>query len=187
MRLYFEPAFYKYNVDMVFNGHVHAYERTPPVFAWQPNTCGTIHITMGDGGNIEGLYKQFVDQTQNVSSGPGGAVTAVTPAYCSNTTKFAPASYQPTYSGKGYVDPNTPFCFASQPPWSDFREPAFGHGLFTVHNETTAEWRWNRNTDDAGVYIDHIFIEKNPSNTCNGMVVRGTQSAANAGAKGMGR
>jgi hypothetical protein len=158
MRMMVEPLLYKYQVDAVFNGHVHAYERSAVVYQFQPNTCGIMHFTMGDGGNIEGLYKQFVDQTESV---PG--VVAKTPGYCSNTSLYAPASYQPSYSGRGYIDPNEPFCHTSQPEWSDWREPAFGHGLFTLHNDTHAEWQWKRNIDGQTYSIDHIMLMKNPA------------------------
>ena len=180
MRLYFEPAFFKYGVDAVFAGHVHAYERSPPVYQWQPNTCGPFYITIGDGGNIEGLYKEFVDQTTSV---PG--VNASIPKYCYNTSLWAPASYQPSYSGRGYIDPNTPFCFSSQPPWSDFRNPSFGYGMFTLINDTTARWQWNRNIDPVGVAIDDVYFKKNPTSTCNAKVVMGTELSANANAKGL--
>jgi hypothetical protein len=34
-------------------GHVHAYERTKPVRNYQVDECAPVHITIGDGGNIE--------------------------------------------------------------------------------------------------------------------------------------
>ena len=36
-------------------GHVHAYERTHPVYDYNIDPCGAVHITIGDGGNSEGL------------------------------------------------------------------------------------------------------------------------------------
>jgi 3',5'-cyclic AMP phosphodiesterase CpdA len=54
MREAMEPLFHKYRVNIVFNGHVHAYERTAPVFNDAIATeYGTTHITIGDGGNRE--------------------------------------------------------------------------------------------------------------------------------------
>lgn len=38
-----------------FAGHVHAYERTHPVYDYNLDPCGAVHITIGDGGNSEGL------------------------------------------------------------------------------------------------------------------------------------
>ncbi len=80
-----EPLFYTYGVDIFWNGHVHSYERcassglqcmhvhsliTPirqspeppcaccsinPVYNYNNDKCGIVHITIGDGGNQEGL------------------------------------------------------------------------------------------------------------------------------------
>ena len=44
------------------SGHIHAYERTFPVNNYQLDQCGPRYLTMGDGGNIEGLYKTFAGQ-----------------------------------------------------------------------------------------------------------------------------
>lgn len=50
-----EPLLYQYNVDILFAGHVHAYERNLRVYQTKVNECGIVHITIGDGGNREGL------------------------------------------------------------------------------------------------------------------------------------
>lgn len=66
MRVQFEQWFVDYKVDVVFAGHVHAYERSHRVSniaytlvngACSPvaNENAPIYITIGDGGNIEGL------------------------------------------------------------------------------------------------------------------------------------
>ena len=34
---------------------MHSYERGYPVYNYTVNTCGILHITIGDGGNNEGL------------------------------------------------------------------------------------------------------------------------------------
>ena len=54
---------------MVTNGHVHAYERSTPVYKYYPNTCGSNHVTIGDGDNSEGLrYNDggYIDNTTSV-------------------------------------------------------------------------------------------------------------------------
>ncbi|KAH9316931.1 hypothetical protein KI387_018700, partial [Taxus chinensis] len=56
-----EPLLYAAKVDMVFAGHVHAYERFTRVYRRNINPCGAIHITIGDGGNKEGLASEFSD------------------------------------------------------------------------------------------------------------------------------
>ena len=55
MRTSMEPLTYRHGVDVFFYGHVHAYERTHPVYDYIVDPCGSVHITIGDGGNSEGL------------------------------------------------------------------------------------------------------------------------------------
>jgi hypothetical protein len=50
-----ETLLYQQNVDILFAGHVHAYERSLRVYQNKLNECGIVHITIGDGGNREGL------------------------------------------------------------------------------------------------------------------------------------
>ena len=51
-----EPLLYKYGVDVVLSGHVHAYERVEPVLNGCLNECGPVYLNLGDGGNYEGTY-----------------------------------------------------------------------------------------------------------------------------------
>ncbi|KAL3699279.1 hypothetical protein R1sor_017301 [Riccia sorocarpa] len=66
MRVIFEPFIVQYKVDIVFAGHVHAYERTYPVSnvkydivnalcTPEKNETAPVYVVIGDGGNIEGL------------------------------------------------------------------------------------------------------------------------------------
>ncbi|KAK2630785.1 hypothetical protein QOZ80_UnG0725840 [Eleusine coracana subsp. coracana] len=70
MRVMYELWFVKYKVDLVFGGHVHAYEQTDYVqnrilnIAYNmvndlctpiPDQSVLVYITIGDGGNQEGL------------------------------------------------------------------------------------------------------------------------------------
>ncbi|XP_047327789.1 purple acid phosphatase 2-like [Impatiens glandulifera] len=66
MRVMYEPWFVKYKVDVVFAGHVHAYERSERISNVAYNVVNGIctpvkdmsapvYITIGDGGNLEGL------------------------------------------------------------------------------------------------------------------------------------
>lgn len=56
-----EPLLYAAGVDIVFAGHVHAYERSKRVNGGKPDPCGAVHITIGDGGNREGLAHRYKD------------------------------------------------------------------------------------------------------------------------------
>ncbi|CAE7755898.1 PAP18, partial [Symbiodinium sp. CCMP2456] len=49
-----EEMLYNHGVDVVFNGHVHSYERSHPVFNFSKDECGITHIVVGDAGNYEG-------------------------------------------------------------------------------------------------------------------------------------
>lgn len=59
MRIAMEPLLYAANVDIVFAGHVHAYERFTRVYNNKADPCGPIYITIGDGGNREGLASEY--------------------------------------------------------------------------------------------------------------------------------
>lgn len=59
-----EPLLFYHNVDIVFTGHVHAYERNEPVYQNEPNECAPIYITIGDGGNSGGVDKKWKDQPE---------------------------------------------------------------------------------------------------------------------------
>lgn len=45
-------------------------------------------------------------------------------------------------------------CPTSQPEWSAFRDPAFGHGVLTLLNETVARWEWHSNWVEGGGPVD---------------------------------
>ncbi|CAN6459587.1 unnamed protein product [Victoria cruziana] len=71
MRAVFEKWFVEYKVDLVFAGHVHAYERSYRVSNINynitsgqrypvPNKSAPVYITVGDGGNQEGLAGKFL-------------------------------------------------------------------------------------------------------------------------------
>jgi hypothetical protein len=61
MQASMEPVFYKYHVNIVLAGHVHAYERTYPVYQNNTVADGVTYITIGDGGNKEGHATDYHD------------------------------------------------------------------------------------------------------------------------------
>ena len=65
MRIAMEPLLYAYSVNIVVAGHVHVYERSRPSFNYQPDPCGMVYITIGDGGNYEGAYIQWRESVIN--------------------------------------------------------------------------------------------------------------------------
>ena len=62
MRESMEDLFYQYNVNIVFNGHVHDYERTYPVYRNKTDIYGAVYITIGNAGNLEGLDNKYYEQ-----------------------------------------------------------------------------------------------------------------------------
>ncbi|GAB2301485.1 Purple acid phosphatase 23, partial [Dionaea muscipula] len=53
MRQEMESLLYHHGVDIVFSGHVHAYERMNRIYNYTLDPYGPVYITVGDGGNIE--------------------------------------------------------------------------------------------------------------------------------------
>ena len=48
-------------VDIVFAGHVHAYERTCQAYKFVCSDGAPYYVTIGDGGNAEGLATPWVE------------------------------------------------------------------------------------------------------------------------------
>ncbi|CAI0379900.1 unnamed protein product [Linum tenue] len=61
MKAAMEPLLYDAKVDLVLAGHVHAYERSKRVHNGNSDPCGPVYITIGDGGNKEGLASKYID------------------------------------------------------------------------------------------------------------------------------
>lgn len=66
------------------------------------------------------------------------------------------ASYQPALGG---------FCWTEQPPFSAYREAAFGHGMLTLINATHAEWTWDQNNNKAG-FEDYVILNRGEPGDC---------------------
>ena len=82
----YESLFYSNKVDFVLAGHVHAYERTHPMYQYKEDQCGPVYITIGDGGNVEGPYRNGMDEIV-----PGSISTAnpTGVTYCQAAALFA--------------------------------------------------------------------------------------------------
>uniref|UniRef100_A0ACD5TLL0 Uncharacterized protein n=1 Tax=Avena sativa TaxID=4498 RepID=A0ACD5TLL0_AVESA len=61
MRAAMDRLLYDARVDIVFAGHVHAYERLTRIYDNQADGRGPVYITIGDGGNREGLATKFIE------------------------------------------------------------------------------------------------------------------------------
>ncbi|KAH6762206.1 purple acid phosphatase 22 [Perilla frutescens var. hirtella] len=67
MRVAIEDILYRARVDLVLAGHVHAYERFTRVYDNKADQCGPVHLTIGDGGNREGLALTFENPSPSIS------------------------------------------------------------------------------------------------------------------------
>ncbi|XP_061336384.1 probable purple acid phosphatase 20 [Gastrolobium bilobum] len=67
MKADMEDLLYQARVDVVYAGHVHAYERFTRVYKDKSDNCGPVHITIGDGGNREGLATKYIDPKPEIS------------------------------------------------------------------------------------------------------------------------
>ncbi|KAK9281732.1 hypothetical protein L1049_004636 [Liquidambar formosana] len=147
MRVAMEELLYSYAVDIVFTGHVHAYERSNRVYNYRLDPCGPVHITVGDGGNREKMAINHADEPGNCPE-PSTTPDEYMGGFCATNFTFGPAA------GK--------FCWDRQPEYSAFRESSFGHGILEVKNETWALWTWYRNQDSSNKIGDQIYIVRQP-------------------------
>ncbi|KAK9160168.1 hypothetical protein Syun_006509 [Stephania yunnanensis] len=145
MRQEMEALLYQYGVDIVFAGHVHAYERMNRIYNYSLDSCGPVYITVGDGGNIE---KVDVDHADDPGKCP------------------SPGDNSPEFGGVCHLNISSKgtFCWDKQPEWSAFRESSFGHGILEVVNSTYALWTWHRNQDiyQDDSHGDQIYIVRQP-------------------------
>ncbi|KAI3894479.1 hypothetical protein MKX03_013810 [Papaver bracteatum] len=79
MRVAFESWFVQYRVDFIFSGHVHAYERSYRISNINynvsagdpypvPDKSAPVYLTVGDGGNQEGLASRYRDPQPEYSA-----------------------------------------------------------------------------------------------------------------------
>ncbi|KAE9590853.1 hypothetical protein Lal_00022999 [Lupinus albus] len=67
MKASMEDLLYLARADVVFEGHVHAYERFSRVYKDKGDKCGPMYINIGDGGNREGLATKYIDPKPEIS------------------------------------------------------------------------------------------------------------------------
>ncbi|GLT28179.1 hypothetical protein SLA2020_031300 [Shorea laevis] len=147
MRVEMEELLYSYSVDIVFNGHVHAYERSNRVYNYSLDPCGPVYFTVGDGGNREKMAIEHADEPGRCPE-PSTTPDTYMGGFCALNFTSGPAA------GK--------FCWDWQPEYSAFRESSFGHGILEVKNETWALWTWYRNQDSQSEVGDQIYIVRQP-------------------------
>ncbi|CAN7075601.1 unnamed protein product [Brassica oleracea var. botrytis] len=145
MKVAMEELLYSYGTDIVFNGHVHAYERSNRVYNYQLDPCGPVHIVIGDGGNREKMAIEHTDE-------PGKCPDPLSTPDAALGGQFCPSNSTTTGA----------FCWDQQPPYSALRESSFGHGILEMKNATWALWTWHRNQDTNSQVGDQIYIVRQP-------------------------
>ncbi|XP_062147699.1 purple acid phosphatase 15 [Alnus glutinosa] len=148
MRVAMEDLLYTHGVDIVFNGHVHAYERSNRVYNYTLDPCAPVYITVGDGGNREKMAIKHADDPGNCPD-PSTTPDEYIGGFCATNFTSGPAA------GK--------FCWDRQPEYSALRESSFGHGILEVKNETWALWTWYRNQDSRSKVGDQIYVVRQPN------------------------
>jgi len=61
MKEEYEDLFHEHKVDVVLQGHVHAYERTYGTYKEKRDDSAPVYMTTGNAGNDEGLYKDWIN------------------------------------------------------------------------------------------------------------------------------
>ena len=148
MRVEMEELLYSYAVDVVFTGHVHAYERSNRVFNYTLDPCGPVHISVGDGGNREKMATSHADEPGHCPDPASTPDPFMGGRLCASNFTSGPAAGR--------------FCWDRQPEYSAYRESSFGHGILEVKNETHALWRWHRNQDLHATVADEVYIVREP-------------------------
>jgi flagellar motor protein MotB len=119
-----------------------------------------MYLTVGDGGNIEGIYKDYVDDLPLVNA--AGNAT-----FCAEPERFASKLFSPKYQPQACFSwQDGRFCPPQQPEWSAYREPSFGYGTLDIVSPTTAKWRWFKNQWPAWRVGDEVTIMRGGSAGC---------------------
>ncbi|XP_012071129.1 purple acid phosphatase 15 isoform X2 [Jatropha curcas] len=147
MKQEMEDLLYEHGVDIVFNAHVHAYERLNRVYNFKLDPCGPVYITVGDGGSREDMAISHADDPGNCPE-PYATADEDIGGFCAFNFTSGPAANK--------------FCWDQQPEYSAYRESSFGHGILEVKNETHALWSWHRNQNFYGIAGDIIYIVREP-------------------------
>ncbi|CAF1699761.1 unnamed protein product [Brassica napus] len=140
MRINLEDLLYSYQVDIVFNSQVDAYERSNRVYNYTLDQCGPVYITIGAGGAGK-LETEHVDD-------PGNC-----PDHSHGSCSWFNFTLGPV---------NDELCPLNQPDYSANRESSFGVGMLEVKNETHVLWSWNRNQNLYNLAGDVIYIVRQP-------------------------
>jgi len=184
-----EPVLMAHGVNLVLAGHVHAYQRSKPVYrgAVVPNSPGgafaaPVFVVIGDGGNREQCVTLLLAL-------PCAAVCCVRCAvywplqcllyrllFCKYTVYFS-FSWLPRVHETLFHRRRLPFryeqvsgYYTPQPAWNAYaNDTRFGHGTLSVANATHLHWGWHINPDGEGWELrDEVWVVRSAEATVAG-------------------
>jgi hypothetical protein len=125
----------------------------------QPLRCARVLKGAGAlvflGGGL--VFVPFFLQTPNHNTKPTPHAPTSPTTKTKTNKQYSCHTYQPKLGG---------FCWNRQPDFSAYREPAYGSALLTLLNATHAEWRWNRNDNEAARGDDVVMLDRSTPKTC---------------------
>lgn len=154
-RSIYEPLFIRYGVSIVFNGHDHNYQRTYPMNNYKRDSCGPVHLVLGNGGVERVADNRNIDRIPvNSTARPAYCnpnITAASAAMSARLVTYNSSLFQgttPTVCLSQQATGGNGFCWGEkQPEWQAFRDSSTGHGLLTIVNATHMRFEQKR-TDD---------------------------------------
>lgn len=161
-----EPLLIAAGADIVFAGHVHAYERSLPSSAGRADRCGATFITIGDGGNREGLAMGWLDPQPEWSAFRESSYGCAPVRPCPGEIFFglSAESCSALRSGRAAAAPVPCLVLLfSRPPCGSLltrRCPHIlpRHGRLVIQNSTHAVWTWHRNQEGEKVAAEEVVI-----------------------------
>ena len=120
-----------------------------------PDKSAPVYITVGDGGNQEGLAGRWVELHDLVNLFSlinflkYSRQIKESSSTCMRNFKSFPVVHNNCWSCR-FIDP--------QPNYSAFREASYGHSTLEIKNRTHAFYHWNRNDDGKKVATDSFIL-----------------------------
>lgn len=103
-----------------------------------------VYITIGDGGNLEGLVYEYVNIPFSFH---------LFPILLPKLSAYFASFYRTHYLIYCLCRMTKP-----QPKYSAYREASFGHGILDIKNRTHAYFGWHRNQDEYDVEADSLWL-----------------------------
>ncbi|MQL90060.1 hypothetical protein Taro_022641 [Colocasia esculenta] len=182
MRVMYEPWFVKYRVDVVFAGHVHAYERSVCVHIIHSSVTShkpcvrtsasctrlpflpalLVYVISNWGGGsmlltIDGVVCFFSHPSLPLQERISNIAYNIVNGVCTPVPDQSAPVYI-TIGDGGNLEGLATNMTQPQPGYSAFRESSFGHAVLDIKNRTHAYYIWHRNQDGDAVEADSMWF-----------------------------